>query len=1266
MGTYDITLSGGMDNNYAYSYVSGSLTVNKASLVATANDDSRTYGAANPAFTISYTGFVNSDTKAELNTEPASTSTVSATSNVGTYDITLSGGTDNNYTYGTLNSGTLTITKASLTATADNKSKIYNEANPALTVSYSGFMNSETALVLTTVPTATTTAITGSDAGTYAITVSGGVDDNYSFSYVAGELTINKKDQTISITAIANKDISDAPFGVTANTGSGLTLSYAIQSGPATISGTTITLSGTTGTVVVAVNQAGDINYNAATQTTESFIVTDASKTDQTITFSALTNKTYGDADFNLSATASSSLGVVYNVVSGDATISGSTVSITGAGTVTIEANQTGDATYNPAPSVQQSFTVNKASLTVTAADKSKTYGATNPSFTVDYTGFVNSETKVELDTEPTATSTANISSDAGAYTITVSDGTDNNYAYSYVSGSLTVNKATLTATAADKSKTYGDANPSFTVSYTGFMNSETKAELDTEPTATSTANTSSAAGAYTITVSGGTDNNYIYSYVSGSFTVNKASLVATANDDSRAYGSANPAFTISYTGFVNSDTKAELDTEPTVTSTASATSNVGTYPISLSGGTDNNYIFGVLNNGNLSITKAELIVTADNKSKIYNEANPALTFVYSGFMNNETASVLTTVPTATTTATTGSDAGTYAITVSGGVDDNYSFSYVAGELIINKKDQTIEITTIADKDVSNTPFGVTANTTSGLALSYAIQSGPATISGITITLSGTTGTVVVAVNQAGNTNYNAATQVTESFTVTDASKTNQTITFSTLANKTYGDADFNLSATASSSLGVVYNVVSGDATISGNTITITGVGTVIIEANQTGDATYNPAPSVQQSFTVNKASLTVTAADKSKTYGDENPVLTFNYSGFVNSETSTVLETKPMVSTVATTSSDAGTYAITVLGGVDDNYSFTYVSGIFIVNKANQTISVTIIADKDISDVPFDVIANTTSGLALTYAIQSGPATISGTTITLNGTTGTVVVAVDQAGNTNYNAATLITESFAVTMTDVTAPVPDEATLSGLTGECSVDKPAAPTATDNVDGTVVGTTTTVFPVTESTVITWTYTDAANNKSTQEQTVTVSDQTNPTITCMDNQTISLSEGETVYTIMGTEFDPIANDNCSLASMMNDFNNSSTLADAQLPEGETTIVWTATDATGNTETCSFTVTVEGTVSSILKLTTAGIAVYPNPTSDVLTINFADKQIQRIIILDLNGKIIIDKTEVKNIETIDLSNFNYGVYLLNIQTDKGIISTKIIKQ
>ncbi|MEO9483217.1 MAG: LamG-like jellyroll fold domain-containing protein [Ekhidna sp.] len=239
--------------------------------------------------------------------------------------------------------------------------------------------------------------------------------------------------------------------------------------------------------------------------------------------------------------------------------------------------------------------------------------------------------------------------------------------------------------------------------------------------------------------------------------------------------------------------------------------------------------------------------------------------------------------------------------------------------------------------------------------------------------------------------------------TVTIVDKTPQVISF-TVSDKQYGDAPFTLLATSDAGLPVSFNLLDGPASLSGNTLTITGVGTIMIEAFQSGDATYHEA-SAQQTFTVNPATLTISATDQTITYGDAIPSLEFSYSGFGNGEDASVLIEEPVISTVATSTSDAGTYDIVLSGGMANNYVLSLINGTLLIEKADQIISIEAIEDKEPSANPFDVIASVNSGLDLSYEV-SGPATIVGTTITLDGTEGLVTVTVSQLGDINRNSA--------------------------------------------------------------------------------------------------------------------------------------------------------------------------------------------------------------------------------------------------------------------
>ncbi|WP_416866186.1 MAG: Ig-like domain-containing protein [Imperialibacter sp.] len=162
---------------------------------------------------------------------------------------------------------------------------------------------------------------------------------------------------------------------------------------------------------------------------------------------------------------------------------------------------------------------------------------------------------------------------------------------------------------------------------------------------------------------------------------------------------------------------------------------------------------------------------------------------------------------------------------------------------------QTITFNPLAAKVFGDAPFALTATASSGLTVSYASSNtAVATVSGATVTIVGAGSTTITA-SQAGNANYNAATSVPQTLTVNKAS---QTITFAALPAKTFGDAPFALGATASSGLTVSYaSSNTAVATVSGNTVTIVGVGSTTITASQAGNTNYHAATSVPQTLTV-------------------------------------------------------------------------------------------------------------------------------------------------------------------------------------------------------------------------------------------------------------------------------------------------------------------------------------------------------------------------------------------------------------------------------
>jgi Bacterial Ig-like domain (group 3)/MBG domain (YGX type)/PQQ enzyme repeat len=241
-----------------------------------------------------------------------------------------------------------------------------------------------------------------------------------------------------------------------------------------------------------------------------------------------------------------------------------------------------------------------QAPLTVNVSNATMTAGAALPTFTGTVTGLVNGDTlgtTIIVTYSTTATST----SPAGTYpiTATVSGTSANNYFVTVNAGTLVISSTaqTLTVAAGNAARTYGATNPAFTGTVTGAQNGDTFTE-----SFSTTATAASNVGSYPIVpaASGTNLGSYSVVIVDGALTVTPAALTAAANNASRVYGAANPAFSGTVSGAVGSDSFTE-----SFTTAATATSNVGSYPIVPAvSGPQSNYAVTLVN-GALTVTAA-------------------------------------------------------------------------------------------------------------------------------------------------------------------------------------------------------------------------------------------------------------------------------------------------------------------------------------------------------------------------------------------------------------------------------------------------------------------------------------------------------------------------------------------------------------------------------------------------------------------------------------------------------------------------------------
>ncbi len=426
---------------------------------------------------------------------------------------------------------------------------------------------------------------------------------------------------------------------------------------------------------------------------------------------------------------------------------------------------------------------------------------------------------------------------------------------------------------------------------------------------------------------------------VAQSFVISEKAITITADAKSKVFGAADPTLTAQVTSgaLIGSDTF-------TGTLSRAAGESVGTYLISRgSFGPGSNYTV-TYQSANLTITAKQITVNAVAKTKVFGASDPVLTYTHSPSLNGSDTF------TGTLTRSAGSDVGTYSILVGSlALPAGYQLNYVGETLTITAKPLTITADSKSKNAGDATPtftfqHGALVSPNDISNVTFNFSSGSYSSSTTTPTADGTyTITPSAAQFSNGNaSNYNI-TYVTGTYTIT--SLQSQTLSWTTIGNKTYGTSTTgtvvsNRSLTPVSIVSLTTSICTvPNTSASGATITLLSAGVCELKASQAGNGTYGPATDVIETFTVLAAPLVITASSPSGIrVGDAVPTITPSYSGFVNSENSSVLTTQPTCVTSYTTSSAAGATETTSCSGAGaTNYSITYVAGSFTVLAANN-----------------------------------------------------------------------------------------------------------------------------------------------------------------------------------------------------------------------------------------------------------------------------------------------------------------------------------------
>ncbi len=469
-------------------------------------------------------------------------------------------------------------------------------------------------------------------------------------------------------------------------------------------------------------------------QSTSAALTETVARAEQTITFDPIGDQTYGAEPIFLDPSSSSFLPVTVNVISGPATIdSNDVLTITGFGTVVIEASQSGNSGTDAAVPVDESFHVAPAPLTIAADDLTVVYGDAYPTLTSSYSGFVSDDTPESLTTLPTLTTVAG-GSGVGTYAIDASGAVDPNYTITYVPGTLTIVADTTTTT----------ITPSLTVPLLG---------QDVAYTASITA------GSTGLPVTVGS----VQFQVDGK---NVGGLVALdANGDATLDPGALPLGSQTITAIYQGTTDY-------LTGSGSLNQVVASY------------------GSTIGLSTSELVANYGDTDTITATVEPA-------------------------TPGVGTPAGSVQFEIDG--------------------------------QPTGPPVTLDANGTASLTLST-LQVGVQTIAAI-------------------YSGQGSTFQVSEATTTIVVDPIPQTITFGPLNGVTYGAGPIALSASASSGLAIAYSIVYGPGTLNGSTLSITGAGTIAIEADQAGNADYLAAAPVQETLDIAKATPTLSVSDPSSTY---------------------------------------------------------------------------------------------------------------------------------------------------------------------------------------------------------------------------------------------------------------------------------------------------------------------------------------------------------------------------------------------------------------
>jgi streptogramin lyase len=515
-------------------------------------------------------------------------------------------------------------------------------------------------------------------------------------------------------------------------------------------------------------------------------------------------------------------------------------------------------------------------------------------------------------------------------------------------------------------------------------------------------------------------------------------------------------------------------------------------------------------------------------------------------------------------------------------------------------------------------------------------------ISGVPLSISPATDYTVTAYNSSGSSSAKV------NITVGIGS---QTITFNKLQAVTYGAVDYSPLATSTDTvIKIRYN--SSDttvATIVKDKIHIKGAGTTTITANQDGNANYRAALPVSQPLTVNKAVLTVTADDKIKTILKDNPALTVSYKGFVYGQDTTVLVTRPSISTTATKNSAAGSYPITAKGATAKNYTFNYVAGKLIVAPVpviTATGSTTIVKGGSVM-----LSASPSTGYTYQWAVDGKEITGATTNSYIATKTGAYTVAITANNYTTYSLYISVLSQLQLPPNNFNISVVSATCKGSNNGLIHIAALQKLKYTAALTGNGLSKS---YPFTDSLTV--------NNLSPGEYSICFSVDGEIFSQCFQLK-VTEPKDLSVYSTVDPKLNNLnlqLDGGTSFQIVLNSVTYNTTQKEISLP----------LSAGYNKLSITTDNLCQGVIEKVI-IVADKVVPFPNPFQNVLNVNIGNQTINNVgvnVINTMSGKTVLNNkyTNQSGVIQLDMSALPNGVYYLNLNLDNNKSGYKIVKK